>query len=233
MASPFSIRDWRSCPDNLTLRRRRLLDASRPGGLALVDERLHALERRRRPSCCTPSSGRRPRRPPRRRARAGGRRAPCRARSRRAAWRRSPATSDSTSASSASAATTRLTRPLARASSAEMKSPVTSISNAALRADVARQRDARRRAEEAEVDAAHREARAVGGDGEVAGGDELAAGRGGDALDARDHRHRQALDRQHHARALREQRLVVGLRRLGAHLLQVVAGAERLAARRR
>ncbi len=43
------------------------------------------------------------------------------------------ATSDSTASSSASGAATRLTRPLASASSAEMKPPVTSISKAALR----------------------------------------------------------------------------------------------------
>src|SRR5690606_6198950 len=94
---------------------------------------------------------------------------------------------------------------------------------------VARQRDRRRRAEQPQVHARDREARALGGDGEVAGGDQLAAGGGGDAVHARDDRLRHALDRRHQPRALREQRAVIVVRGLRAHLAQVVPGAERLA----
>src|SRR6185503_14671565 len=45
MERRFSIRDWRSCPDNT--RRARGGGSGRPVGLALLDERLHTLERRR------------------------------------------------------------------------------------------------------------------------------------------------------------------------------------------
>ena len=110
-----------------------------------------------------------------------------------------------------------------------MNTPVTSISNAALRAEVARQRDARRRAEQAEVDAAHREARALGRNREVAHRHQLAAGRGRDARARARSPAPAAAARQHHARCMREQALVLGQRRRGAHLLQVVAGAEGLA----
>ncbi len=80
-----------------------------------------------------------------------------------------------------------------------MNSPVTSISNAALRDRLRDKRHARRRAEQPDVDAADGEARVARGDRQVAHRDQLAAGGGGDAVHARDHRHRQALDRQHHA----------------------------------
>ena len=139
------------------------------------------------------------------------------------------ATSDSTSASSASGAATRLTRPRALRLSASMKSPVSSISIACLRGDVARQGHARRRAEQPEVDAADGELRVGRGDCQVAHRHQLAARRGGDAVHARNHRHRQALDRQHHAACSGRTACVVVQRRLRAHLLQVVAGAERLA----
>jgi hypothetical protein len=55
--------------------------------------------------------------------------------------------------------------------------------------------------------------------------------RGGDAVDPGDHRLGQADDGHHHPAAGLEQRLVIGLFGPGAHLLEIVAGAERLAAR--
>lgn len=66
---------------------------------------------------------------------------------------------------------------------------------------------------------------------QVAHRDRLAAGRGRDALHLVDHRHGQALDRQQHAAAFGEQAFIVGLVRRGAHLLQIVPGAKRLAGR--
>ena len=95
--------------------------------------------------------------------------------------------------------------------------------------NVARQGHARRRAKQAQVDATDREARVAGGYSKIAHRHQLATRRRGDALHPRDHRHRQRLDRQHHAAALGKQALVVGQRRLGAHLAQIVPGAERAA----
>ena len=108
------------------------------------------------------------------------------------------ATSSSISAVERFGAATRLTKPFARASSAEMKSPVTSISNASLRGtlrDSATPGVEQNRPTLTPLTAKRASLRR---DGQVAHRDELAAGRGGDALHARDHRHRQALDRQHH-----------------------------------
>ena len=117
---------------------------------------------------------------------------------RRAAWRRC-GHQRSTSASSASGAATRLTRPLAQRLVGADEVAGDEHLEGRLAREVARQRHARRRAEQAEVDAADREARVARGHRQVAHRHQLAAGRGGDALHARDHRHRQLLDRQHHA----------------------------------
>ena len=64
------------------------------------------------------------------------------------------------------------------------------------------------------------------GDGEIAGGDELAAGGRGDGLDLGDHRLRQAADRHHHGRAARQQVVVEGVVAARRDLAQVVAGRE-------
>ena len=79
------------------------------------------------------------------------------------------------------------------------------------------------------LDARGREPAVVAAYREIAGGDQLAAGGGGDAVHARDHRLRQAGQRGHHARAAVEQGAHRGVAQVGTHLLEVVAGAERLA----
>jgi hypothetical protein len=65
--------------------------------------------------------------------------------------------------------------------------------------------------------------------GQVAAGDQLAAGRRGDAVHAGNHGHGQGLDGLHHARALREQGLIIRKLAVGLHLAQVVARAKGLA----
>jgi hypothetical protein len=138
------------------------------------------------------------------------------------------ATSDSTSASSASAGDA-VDQALGRAPRRrEMKSPVTSISKAALRD---RLRDSATLGVEQNrprLTPRHGEARIAAGHRQVAHRHQLAARRGGDAVHTRDHRHRQRWTVSITC-ALREQALVVVERGLGAHLLQVVAGAEGLA----
>ena len=64
--------------------------------------------------------------------------------------------------------------------------------------------------------------------GEVAGGDELAAGRGGDAVHLCDHRLRYAVNRLHHHRADVEE-LLVERGVATDHLAQIVPGGERRA----
>ena len=98
--------------------------------------------------------------------------------------------------------------------------------------DGAADRHQRRRAEEAEIHPRQTEAGFLAGDREIAGGDELAAGRGGDALDRRDHRLRQRDDGLHEGRAAREQLHVIAAASVAVvpmrlHFLEVVAGAER------
>jgi hypothetical protein len=61
--------------------------------------------------------------------------------------------------------------------------------------------------------------------------DQLTTRRRGDAVDARDHGYGQAREAQHHSTALFEEPLVVLERRLRAHLLEIMPGAERLAGR--
>ena len=71
--------------------------------------------------------------------------------------------------------------------------------------EVARERHHRRRAEQADMDArACRTAPRAPATARSQTGDELAAGRGRDALDRRDHRLRQADDPLHHRRAAPE-----------------------------
>ena len=71
-----------------------------------------------------------------------------------------------------------------------------------------------------------REARVLARDREVAGGDELAARRGGDAVHLRDHGLREAVDR-HHQLAAGVEQLARGRQRAAGHLREVVTGAER------
>ena len=93
-------------------------------------------------------------------------------------------------------------------------------------------RDQRRGAEEADVDAGQGEARGLARDRKVAGGDELAAGRRGDAFDGRDDRLRQRDDRLHQDRAARQDLFVKGAAPVGVvpvrlDLPEIVAGAQR------
>ena len=93
--------------------------------------------------------------------------------------------------------------------------------------EVAGQRHHRRRAEQAVAHARGRKARVGRGQRQIAGGDQLAAGGGRDAVDQRDHRLRQAGEREHDRRALLEQRPDLGrVGALAAQLLEVVTGAE-------
>jgi hypothetical protein len=108
-------------------------------------------------------------------------------------------------------------------------SPVNSISIACLGATARRQRHHRRRAEQANIDPGRGEVRVVGGDRQVCCRDQLAAGRGCDALDLRDHRPREVRDRLHQAAAQAEHLVVEFDRRIGPQLLEVVAGTERRA----
>ena len=97
---------------------------------------------------------------------------------------------------------------------------------------IARKRDRRRRAEQPHIDAGNSEGGALGGHGEIARRDELAACRRRHAVNPGDDGDRQIDDGLHDAAALGEQGFVVILARIGAHLLEVVPGAEGLAGRR-
>ena len=94
-------------------------------------------------------------------------------------------------------------------------------------------RHQRGRAEEPIIHPRKAEARILSGDREIAGGDQLAARRGRDPLDRRDDWLRQRHDRLHERRAARKQLDViiaasVAIVAMRLHLLEVVAGAERL-----
>ncbi len=95
-----------------------------------------------------------------------------------------------------------------------------------LAADVTAERDHRRRAEEPDVHARRREGGAVRRHREITAGDKLAAGGGGDAVNARDHRLRQTHQRQHHLRALTEDCRDCLAIRGRTQILEIVAGAE-------
>ena len=100
--------------------------------------------------------------------------------------------------------------------------------------DVAGQRDHRRGTEQPDVDPVDAKARVVGGDGHVAGGDQLAARGGGNPVGLRDDRLRHALDRLHQGAAARKQIGEIGcscIFRLSSslHFLKVMTRAERLA----
>ena len=92
---------------------------------------------------------------------------------------------------------------------------------------VAAERHARGRAEEAVVDAVDRDPGLGARHREVAGREELAAGRRRETVHPRHHRLGKAHDAEHHPAAPREQRLLERLIPVGVHLLQVVPRAER------
>ncbi|GCC48016.1 hypothetical protein chiPu_0032518, partial [Chiloscyllium punctatum] len=94
---------------------------------------------------------------------------------------------------------------------------------------VARQRHHWRRAEQPDVDTRRRKRGRLGGDREITACDELAAGRGGDALNSRDHRLRQVHDRLHHRAAGVHDLSKIGAATIGiaaprGELLHVVPG---------
>ncbi len=96
---------------------------------------------------------------------------------------------------------------------------------------VARQRHHRRRAEQADIDARRGKARCVRGNREIATGDELAAGGGGNALHGGDHRLGQMHHRLHHGAAGVHELGEVGTAAIGiaaarGHFLHVMAGGE-------
>ncbi len=96
---------------------------------------------------------------------------------------------------------------------------------------VAGERDHRRRAEEADVDARRAELCGVGGDRQIAGGDQLAAGGGGRSVHGGDHRLRAFHDRLHERRALAHDLLeegaaAVAILAMGRQLLEVMTRAK-------
>ena len=171
----------------------------------LAEKGVDAFRRRRGRACCTPSSRPPARRRPRCPARPARRtsRLPSATTARSCA--RSPAPARARRASRSAAGTTRLTSPHSSAVRASISSPVSSSSIARLRDDVARDADRGRRAEDAGVDAGQAELRVIRRHGEIAHRHELAAGRGGRAVHARDHRLRDLRELQHHPRARVEQ----------------------------
>ena len=185
-----------------------------------------------RPSSCAKLAEitpRRARRPARGRGPSAGRRRACRRRRWPAAWRRSCAGQLVTSASSCSAGTTRFTRPHSSACCALIGSPVSSISMACLRCRLRPTATPGVEQKKPQVTPLVTNFAAVDGDGEVALRDELAAGRGGGALHARDHRLRQrgmvCIMRLHCANSAS----IFGSSLQRLDLLQVVPGAEALA----
>ena len=127
--------------------------------------------------------------------------------------------------SSSSSGTTRLIRPHSAAVAASIASPVNAISSARLRPIVAGDGDERGVAEQPALAAGNGEAGRVGGDGEVAAGDELAPGGGRQRVHPRAHRLRHRLDRRHHLRADVEDLLRL-LERGAGHVAEVVPGRE-------
>ena len=133
---------------------------------------------------------------------------------------------DQVALSSSPSGSTRLMRPMACARSAVIASPVSSISMACLRG-TARERATMGVEQKRPILTPGRgEARALGGQRQVAAGDELAAGGGGDAMDPGDDRLGQMQDGEHQLAAAPEDRLMALPARLAAQLLQVMAGAE-------
>jgi len=100
----------------------------------------------------------------------------------------------------------------------------------ALAANGAAEGHHRRGAEQADLDAGRGERGFFAGDGEVAGGDKLAAGGGGDALYFGDHRLRDGLQLHHQLRANVEGAAIV-VEVLAHHLSEIVAGGKHLSCR--
>jgi hypothetical protein len=135
----------------------------------------------------------------------------------------------STSASSASAATTRFTRPCCKRRPGIDEIAGEQHLERLLAPEVARQADPRRRAEQADVDAGGGKARAVDRNRQVAHRHQLTTGCRGNAMHARDHRLRHLRQGHHHPAAAPEQILHEGLVVVGAHLLEIVSGTKGLA----
>lgn len=95
-----------------------------------------------------------------------------------------------------------------------------------LGADIAGQRHRRGGAEQPDLDTGDGEARRAGGHRHVTAGGQLAAGGGGQPLDASDHRHRAVLEALHDPGALGEELSVGVFVAELAHLLEVMTGAE-------
>ena len=136
------------------------------------------------------------------------------------------------------AATTRLTSPKRRASSAPTISPRSSISIACLRDRLRDNATIGVEQNRPICTPGVQNSRFRAGDREVAARHELAAGRRRDALDRGDDRLRQAHDRLHHRRAAGQDIGEIGpapvrIRRVGGHFLQVVPGREDRPFRRR
>ena len=151
----------------------------------------------------------------------------CRAPPRRDSWRAMTDASACTAPSISAAGTTRLTRPQSSAVRASISSPVKQQLHRALAADVACHADGGRRAEDAGVDPGQPEFRGIRGHREIAHRHQLASGGGRCAVHAGDHRLRNPGQLQHHLRARFEQPTLPIVVDVGAHLVQVVAGAER------
>ena len=133
---------------------------------------------------------------------------------------------------SSPAGTTRLTRPISAARSAEIMSPVSSISIACLRATLRESATIGVEQNRPISTPGVANLRCLRGDGEVAARDQLAAGGGGLACTRGDHRLRQGDDLLHHGAAGRHDLLEIGAAAVGVaappgELLEVVAGAER------
>ena len=100
--------------------------------------------------------------------------------------------------------------------------------------DIAAQGDHWGRAEEADIHTVDAKLCALGGDGHVAGRDELTACGGRDAVDLCDDRLRDGLNGHHHLGAAVEKVFKISLSAIfglstSGHLFEVVAGAEDLA----
>ena len=128
--------------------------------------------------------------------------------------------------SSSPSGSTRLMRPMAWARSAVIASPVSSISMACLRG-TARERATIGVEQKRPILTPGVAKRApLGGERQVAAGDELAARGGGDAMDLGDDRLGQMQDGEHQFAAAPEDRLMARAARLAAQLLQVMPRAE-------
>ena len=199
--------------------------ALRSGPVALLQERGDALlgvggRRRRRPS-----PGRRTRRPWPGRGRPGRRTSACRAPWSSTEPRVARRIRSSTASSSSASGTARLIRPQSAAVAASMASPVKAISSARLRPMLRATATSGVWQNSPPLPPGMANPARLGGDGQVARGDELAPGGGGQRVHLGAHRLRHRLHDVHHPRAHVEH--VAGLVERGAgHVAEVVPGRE-------